>query len=67
MTDETVRTAERTVARVNAKYAGPEQIKKFTLLGRDLRHEDGELTPTPKVKGNVIDERYAGELDGMYA
>ena len=52
--------------RVNAKYANVEQIKKFTLLDHDLSHEAGELTPTLKVKRNVIYERYAEVFEKMY-
>jgi long-chain acyl-CoA synthetase len=52
---------------VNANYARVEQIKKFFILDHDLSQETGELTPTLKVKRNVINERYAGELDALYA
>jgi long-chain acyl-CoA synthetase len=51
----------------NAKYAQVEQIKKFTILDHDLAQETGELTPTLKVKRNVVNERYAGLFDAMYA
>jgi long-chain acyl-CoA synthetase len=51
---------------VNANYARVEQIKKFLILERDLSVEDGELTPTLKVKRNVINERYAERFDALY-
>ena len=44
---------------VNARYAQVEQIKKFFLLDHDLSQETGELTPTLKVKRNVINDLYA--------
>jgi long-chain acyl-CoA synthetase len=53
--------------KVNSKYAQVEQIKKFTILDHDLSQETGELTPTLKVKRNVVYDKYAGELDAMYA
>jgi long-chain acyl-CoA synthetase len=52
--------------RANAKYAQVEQIKKFTILDHDLAQETGELTPTLKVKRNVINERYTDVFDTMY-
>jgi long-chain acyl-CoA synthetase len=52
---------------VNAKYARVEQIKKFVILDHDLSQETGELTPTLKVKRNVVNEKYAGLFDGLYA
>jgi long-chain acyl-CoA synthetase len=53
--------------RVNAKYAQVEQIKRFFLLDHDLSQETGELTPTLKVKRNVINDKYASEFDALYA
>ena len=41
-------------------------MKKFEILPADLSQEGGELTPTMKVKRNVVAEKYAGEVDGLY-
>jgi long-chain acyl-CoA synthetase len=52
---------------VNSKYAQVEQIKRFRILGHDLSQEEGELTPTLKLKRNVVYERYAQQFDDLYA
>ncbi len=51
---------------VNARYASVEQIKRFAVLDHDLSQETGELTPTMKVKRNVVEELYRAELDALY-
>jgi long-chain acyl-CoA synthetase len=53
--------------KANAKYAQVEQIKKFVILGHDLSQETGELTPTLKVKRNVVNDKYAEVFEGLYA
>jgi long-chain acyl-CoA synthetase len=55
------------VERVNARYANVEQVKKFAILDCDLSQAGGELTPTLKVKRNVVEEKYAKILDSLYA
>jgi long-chain acyl-CoA synthetase len=52
---------------VNAKYAQVEQVKRFTILDHDLDADRGELTPTLKVKRNVVYENYADVFDELYA
>ena len=51
---------------VNATLARIEQVKKFTVLERDLSQEHEELTPTLKVKRNIVYERYADVFTALY-
>lgn len=50
----------------NKKLPSYETIKKFAILDKDFTMEDGELTPTMKVKRKVINERYQSVFDGFY-
>jgi long-chain acyl-CoA synthetase len=52
---------------VNEKFARVEQVKKFEILPHDLSQETGELTPTMKVKRNVVAEKFEQEVDALYA
>ncbi|MFP4502357.1 MAG: AMP-dependent synthetase/ligase [Candidatus Hydrogenedentota bacterium] len=58
--------AER-VALVNANLARFEQIKRFAILAEPFSVQTGELTPTEKVKRRVIESKYAGVIDAVYA
>jgi long-chain acyl-CoA synthetase len=58
---------QKVVDEVNAKVGRVEQIKKFTILPHDLAQETGELTPTLKVKRNVVAEKFSGEIEKLYA
>jgi long-chain acyl-CoA synthetase len=52
--------------RANGHYAPVEQVKKFFILEHDLTQETGELTPTMKVKRNVVEEKYGDRFDALY-
>jgi long-chain acyl-CoA synthetase len=51
---------------VNQRFARIEQIKRFAILPRDLSQEEGELTPTLKVKRSVVYKKFAPDVDALY-
>jgi long-chain acyl-CoA synthetase len=55
------------IEKINQNFARVEQVKKFKILPRDLSQEGGELTPTMKVKRNVVADKYEGEVEELYA
>jgi long-chain acyl-CoA synthetase len=58
---------ESAVDRANARLANAEQVKKFRILPTEWTAESEELTPTLKLKRNVVQEKYAEEIEGLYA
>ncbi len=48
------------------ELAGFEKIKKFKLLAKPFTQDDGEMTPTMKLKRKVINEKYRDIIDGIY-
>ncbi len=51
---------------VNELFARVEHVRKFTVLPRAFSVEEGELTPTLKIKRKVVHEHFHQEIDGMY-
>jgi long-chain acyl-CoA synthetase len=52
---------------INERFARVEQVKKISILPTDLSQEGGELTPTLKVKRNVVTEKYEKEIEQLYS
>jgi long-chain acyl-CoA synthetase len=61
------REIDEHLERVNRRFARVEQVKKIEILPRDLSQEGGELTPTMKVKRAVVAEKYAPQIEALYA
>jgi long-chain acyl-CoA synthetase len=57
---------QETVDEVNARLGRVAQVKKFTILPRELSIDDGELTGTLKVKRGVVADHFAHEIEAMY-
>ena len=57
---------ERAVQNVNKQLASFEQVRKFKILERDFSIEEGELTPTMKVRRNRVLENHRTLVSEMY-
>jgi long-chain acyl-CoA synthetase len=52
---------------VNEDRVRVEQIKKFVIVPREFSQEEGEVTPTLKLRRRVIHEHFAAEIEALYA
>jgi long-chain acyl-CoA synthetase len=52
---------------VNRDRVRVEQIKRFAILPRDFSQEEGELTPTLKLRRKIVHEHFADEIENLYA
>lgn len=64
---EVVKLIQGVVNATNEKFAHVEQIKKFSMIPKELDHEDGELTATQKVKRNAMTEMFGDLVESMYS
>ncbi|MBV8967192.1 MAG: long-chain fatty acid--CoA ligase [Mycobacteriaceae bacterium] len=55
------------VKEANKAVSHAESIRKFRVLPVDFTEDTGELTPTMKVKRNVVAEKFASEIEGLYS
>jgi len=53
-------------SKVNNLFARVEQVRQFRVLPRDFTIDDGELTPTLKIKRRIINENFSDEIESMY-
>jgi long-chain acyl-CoA synthetase len=54
------------IERATPNLASYEKIKRVILLDRDFEIEKGEMTPTLKVKRNIIEQKYKAQIDALY-
>jgi long-chain acyl-CoA synthetase len=57
---------EKDLQQFQRKLAGHEKVRKFAILERPFTIEEGEMTPSLKLKRKVIEERYKELIEGMY-
>jgi long-chain acyl-CoA synthetase len=55
------------VDEVNRDRTRHEQIKRFALLPRDFSADEGEITPTLKLKRRVVEQHFADEIESLYS
>ena len=55
------------VDEVNRQHSRFEQIKRFAVLARDFSADEGEITPTLKLKRRVVQEHFAAEIEDLYS
>ncbi len=60
------RAVQAAVRAGNKQLAHVEQVRRFVILARDFSQEEGELTPTMKLKRRAIEDKYAELLDRIY-
>jgi long-chain acyl-CoA synthetase len=65
--EEIERQVQEIVDRVNEPLSRFEQIKRFRVLSRDFTPEEGEVTPTLKLKRRVVEDHFAAEIESLYA
>ena len=65
--DAATATGRRMAARHATTLARVEQAKKWHIAGEDWTPDSGELTPSLKLKRRVVFERYAEQIEAMYA
>ena len=64
---EVIAEIRRAVQSANAQVSRAEAIRRFVVLDSEWTAGSGELTPTLKMRRQVVLERHAGEIEGMYA
>lgn len=58
---------QKAVDHANKQVSNAEAIKRFAVLADDFSIEDGTLTPTLKIKRNVVSKSYASEIEALYS
>ena len=64
--EEIVRFIQEQVDRSASNLASYEKVKKIALLDKEFEIEKGEITPTLKVKRNIVEEKHKDIINAMY-
>jgi long-chain acyl-CoA synthetase len=63
---EIIKLIQAEVDKVNETLSQVEKVKKFTILPKKLYEEDGEVTPTMKVKRKYVNQAFSDLIEDMY-
>ena len=63
---EIKKSIDRFIRKANSYLENWEQVKRYTILDHELTQENGDLTPSLKVRRNKVYEKYADQIDAMY-
>ena len=66
MSEEVIKLIDKEVKHVNTTLARVENIRKFTILPKRLYEEDGEVTPTMKIKRKFVNKAFKDIIEAMY-
>jgi len=61
-----IRFYEELIDRITPNLASYEKVKKVILMGRDFEIEKGEMTPSLKIKRNIVEDKYQAEIEALY-
>ncbi|MBL7010112.1 MAG: AMP-binding protein [Candidatus Marinimicrobia bacterium] len=64
--DEIFSEVQSRVNELNVNFSNPQQLKKFSILSRDFTIDDGELTPTLKIRRKQINDNWSSVIESMY-
>lgn len=65
--DMVIKKYEEIIDEINQHFGRVEQVKKFRLMAREFTEENGELTPTLKLKRKVVMSKYKSEIEALYS
>lgn len=60
------KAVEVVVVKVNEEFDHAEKIQKFAIITQPISIENGEITPSMKLRRNVLEEKFKGVIDGFY-
>ena len=64
---EVIAQIQKAIDKYNPLFGHPEQVKKIALLADEWTIDTGELTPSLKIKRKIIEQKYAKEIEALYA